>query len=194
MTEIYIVRHGETDWNRQGRLQGQEDIPLNGTGRAQARACGKALAGVRFCGIFTSPLARARETAEIIAQYQTCPVAGEPGLLERDYGRLSGMTPAEREAFAATGKPDGLEPWGTLARRALATLDRCADAAGDGGTALLVSHGAWINALLAALSGHAIGTGKTVLKNTCVSVLRRERDGWEIVSYNRVPWEDVEKK
>lgn len=192
LTEIYIVRHGETDWNRQGRLQGQEDIPLNGTGRAQAQACGKALAGVGFCRIFTSPLSRARETAEIIAQYQTCPVAGEPGLLERDYGRLSGLTLAEREAFAATGQPDGMEPWETLARRALAALDRCADAAGEGGVALLVSHGAWINALLAALSGHAIGTGKTVLKNTCVSTLRRGQGGWGIVWYNRVLGEGKE--
>ena len=174
MTEVYLVRHGETDWNRQGRLQGQEDIPLNEKGRAQALACGRELEKTRFQEIFTSPLSRARETAEKIAQFQACPVSQDTGLLERDYGVLSGLTLPQREA---------------LAQRALSALNRCADAAGEEGRALLVSHGAWINALLALLSGHAIGTGKTVLKNTCVSVLRREGEGWQILSYNELPEE-----
>lgn len=189
MTEVYVVRHGETDWNKQGRLQGQEDIPLNEKGRAQALACGRALEKTRFQGIFTSPLSRARETAEKIAQFQTCPVTEEAGLLERDYGVLSGLTLPQREALAATGRPDGMEPWESLAQRALLALNRCADAAGEEGRALLVSHGAWINALLALLSGRVIGTGKTVLKNTCVSVLRREGEGWQILSYNELPEE-----
>lgn len=189
MTEIYVVRHGETDWNKQGRLQGQEDIPLNERGRAQALACGGALEKTRFQRIYTSPLSRARETAEKIARFQACPVTEEAGLLERDYGALSGLTLPQREAFAATGQPDGMEPWESLARRALSALNRCADAAGEGGRALLVSHGAWINALLAVLSDHAIGTGKTVLKNTCVSILRREGGAWRILSYNELPGE-----
>lgn len=189
MTEVYVVRHGETDWNRQGRLQGQEDIPLNEKGRAQALACGRELEKTRFQEIFTSPLSRARETAEKIAQFQACPVSQDTGLLERDYGVLSGLTLPQREALAATGRPDGMEPWESLAQRALSALNRCADAAGEEGRALLVSHGAWINALLALLSGHAIGTGKTVLKNTCVSVLRREGEGWQILSYNELPEE-----
>lgn len=189
MTEVYVVRHGETDWNKQGRLQGQEDIPLNERGRAQALACGRALEKTRFQGIYTSPLSRARETAEKIARFQACPVTEEAGLLERDYGALSGLTLPQREAFAATGQPDGMEPWESLARRALSALNRCADAAGEGGRALLVSHGAWINALLAVLSDHAIGTGKTVLKNTCVSILRREGGAWRILSYNELPGE-----
>lgn len=189
MTEIYVVRHGETDWNKQGRLQGQEDVPLNERGRAQALACGRALEKTRFQRIYTSPLSRARETAEKIARFQACPVTEEAGLLERDYGALSGLTLAQREAFAATGRPDGMEPWESLARRALSALNRCADAAGEGGRALLVSHGAWINALLAVLSDHAIGMGKTVLKNTCVSILRREGGAWRILSYNELPGE-----
>lgn len=189
MTEIYVIRHGETDWNRQGRLQGQEDIPLNETGRRQAEVCGQALQRVRFDRIFTSPLSRARETAEKIARYQSCASENDDGLLERDYGRLSGLTLPEREAFAATGQPDGLEPWDALARRVLPALDRCADAVGEGGRGLLVSHGAWINALLSVLSDHAIGSGKTVLKNTCISVLRRENGLWKIVSHNKLPEE-----
>ena len=124
MTEVYVVRHGETDWNKQGRLQGQEDIPLNEKGRAQALACGRALEKTRFQGIFTSPLSRARETAEKIAQFQACPVSQDTGLLERDYGALSGLTLPQREALAATGRPDGMEPWKSLAQRALSALNR----------------------------------------------------------------------
>lgn len=189
MVEIYLVRHGETDWNLQGRLQGQEDIPLNETGRKQAQACGEALRGVEFHKIFSSPLSRARGTAEAAAQYQTCGVVDDPGLLERDYGRLAGLDAAQREAFVATGQPDGVEPWEDLAGRVLPALEKCAEQVGEGRRGLIVSHGAWINALLAVLSGHAIGSGKTVLKNTCVSVLRREAGRWEIVSYNELPTE-----
>lgn len=189
MVEIYVVRHGETDWNLQGRLQGQEDIPLNATGRRQAQLCGEALGRFRFQKIFTSPLARARETAGIICKYQSCPVVVEPGLLERDYGLFSGMTLAERDAFACTGQPDRMEPWELLAQRATQALGRCASVVGEGQRGLLVSHGAWINALLAVLSGHAIGTGKTRLKNTCVSLLRREGKDWQIIFYNEMPGE-----
>lgn len=194
MIEMYLIRHGETDWNLQGRLQGQEDIPLNETGRRQAQACGEALRGVHFHRIFTSPLSRAKETAEKISQYQSCPLIADPGLIERDYGRHSGLTRAQREAFAATGQPDGIEPWESLAQRAMQALESCARQLADGERGLLVSHGAWINALLAVLSHHEIGSGKTVLKNTCVSVLRRGCAGWEIVSYNQLPDEMLARK
>ena len=85
--KIYLIRHGETDWNLQGRLQGREDIPLNQTGILQAEACGEALRAVRLDSIHTSPLMRAEETAEIIAAWQQCPVIVNSELIERDYGR-----------------------------------------------------------------------------------------------------------
>ena len=67
MTELYLVRHGETDWNRQRRIQGLTDIPLNETGRRQARDTGMLLRRRRWDGVFSSPLSRAVETASIIA-------------------------------------------------------------------------------------------------------------------------------
>ena len=83
-TELYLVRHGETDWNRQHRIQGLTDIPLNETGRAQARATGRLLSRRSFDGIYASPLDRAMETARIIADELGLP-APEPveGLVER---------------------------------------------------------------------------------------------------------------
>ena len=91
-TELYLVRHGETDWNRQRRIQGLTDIPLNDTGREQARATGRALGRRAFDGIFSSPLGRALETARIIAGEVGLP---EPSVIdalaERNYGEAEGM-------------------------------------------------------------------------------------------------------
>lgn len=185
--ELYLIRHGETDWNVQGRLQGREDIPLNENGKMQAAACSAALAGVDFSVIYSSPLFRARETAEKIASYHSCEITLSPLLMERDYGRLSGMTLAQRERWQARGLPDEVETWDSLAFRAMTALENCEVVLGAADRAALVSHGAWINAVLAVLSGHSIGTGKTRLKNACISVLHKERSGWEIVCYNLAP-------
>lgn len=184
--ELYVIRHGETDWNVQQRLQGREDVPLNETGRAQAAECGRALSALIFSMIYTSPLSRARETAETIARWQDCGVTVDPGLIERDYGRLSGLTLPERERWARSGQPDGMEPWPELKDRVLEAVERLS---GQAGPVALVTHGAWLNTLLAALSDRQIGTGKTRLKNACVNVFRREPDGWAIVTYNLTPAE-----
>lgn len=181
--KLYLIRHGETDWNLAGRLQGQEDIPLNAAGRRQALACSIALKNVPLQCIQTSPLRRALKTAELISAQQPCPLVINPSLIERDYGRLSGLSPEERAAFQAQGIPDGAEPWDTLAARALQAAEKLADQY-PGGTIAAVSHGAWINALLAVLSNRAIGTGKTQLKNACISLLNKTPDGWAIEFFN----------
>lgn len=187
--EIYLVRHGETDWNAQGKLQGREDLPLNGNGKRQAMACGVALSEAGFTAIYSSPLKRALETAGELALYHPCGVTPDPALTERDYGKLSGLTRDQRVAWEARGLPSGKEHWQALAGRAMAAVDRRASEHGENSRIAMVSHGAWINAVLAVLSRHEIGTGKTQLKNTCISVIRREGKGAEIVCYNLSPEE-----
>lgn len=187
--EIYLVRHGETDWNAQGRLQGREDIPLNSEGRNQAIACGVALSEAGFTAIYSSPLKRALETAQEIALYHSCKVTPDPALTERDFGKLSGKTKEQREAWEASGLPTGMEPWRALAGRAMGALDQCFRSLGADSRIAMVSHGAWINAVLAVVSKHEIGSGKTQLKNTCISVLHREEKEWEILCYNLSPQE-----
>lgn len=89
---LYAVRHGETDCNARNEILGRRDEPLNGRGREQAAAAGRALADIPLDVIYTSPLGRTRETAEIIRSFQTvpCPVISTPCLIEQDFGIYEG--------------------------------------------------------------------------------------------------------
>ncbi len=94
-TRICIIRHGETAWNVEKRIQGHTDIPLNETGRAQALAMAFNAAHQRFNAIYSSDLARARETAQALAQREDHEVRPLPQLRERHYGIFQGLTAAE---------------------------------------------------------------------------------------------------
>jgi probable phosphoglycerate mutase len=107
MTELLLVRHGETDWNRDERFQGHADPPLNDTGRAQARALANDLGRERIDAIYTSDLARARETAELIAEGVGVPFILEPRLREVDVGEWQGL----RRPEIAERFPDGMRNW-----------------------------------------------------------------------------------
>jgi len=84
VTELLLVRHGETDWNAAGRLQGHTDRPLSDHGREQARRLADELAGEDLEAIYASDLARARETAEIVGERLQLPVVLDPDLREKD--------------------------------------------------------------------------------------------------------------
>lgn len=171
---LYIIRHGQTDWNIVKKLQGTEDIPLNDTGRGQASVCAQALSSIPFEAIYTSPLSRARETAQIISDYKChAPVIVEPGLIERDFGEGSGMTYEElhnRYPEYPQVLPKGMENFEELCSRVCSTVLSCAKKHQDT-PILLVSHGASINAFLHRISNGTCGTGITWLKNTCISKL-----------------------
>jgi probable phosphoglycerate mutase len=93
-----MVRHGETAWNAEGRVQGQTDVPLSAVGEAQARAVRDALAGERFDALYASDLARVRQTAAPAAARLGLEVRLEPGLRERHYGKFETLTYAEARA------------------------------------------------------------------------------------------------
>ena len=95
LTRICIIRHGETDWNVAKRIQGHTDIPLNETGRAQALAMAFNAAHQRFHAIYSSDLARARETAQVLAQREDHEVKLLPQLRERHFGIFQGLTAKE---------------------------------------------------------------------------------------------------
>jgi len=97
-TRIIAVRHGETAWNVDTRIQGHLDIALNDTGHWQARQVARALADEPLAAVYTSDLQRAHATAQAIAQASGAPLVAEPGLRERRFGELEGRTFAEIEA------------------------------------------------------------------------------------------------
>jgi broad specificity phosphatase PhoE len=149
MTDLYLVRHGETDWNRQRRIQGLTDIPLNETGRAQARATGMLLARRRWDGIFSSPLGRAVETASIIAAEVGL---AEPtlvdALVERNYGQAEGLDWIEIERRHPRGTVvPGRESREQVGARVIPALMQLA-AERPGQALLIVSHGGAIRSVL----------------------------------------------
>jgi 2,3-bisphosphoglycerate-dependent phosphoglycerate mutase len=89
--DIYFIRHGETDWNLQDRIQGHTDIPLNATGISQALHLGQLLADIPFSAAFSSDLARAQQTAELVLKPRSLPITASLALRERSAGILEGM-------------------------------------------------------------------------------------------------------
>lgn len=184
MTTICLVRHGETEWNRQGRLQGREDTELNDVGRAQADATGRFLARDRWDAVASSPLKRARETASIIAKHVAIATVHEfADLVERDYGASSGLTPAERSHRFPDGDVPGIESREALTQRAMQALRSLAEMF-PRKRIIVVTHGGVINAILAAITNGEIGSGKTPLKNACINVIHLRRGAWHIETYN----------
>lgn len=161
MTTILLARHGETEWNRTRRWQGHADEPLNELGREQARGLARLLAGERIDAIYSSDLARARETAEIVAAARDLVVTELAALREVDVGSWSGLT----DEHAAATHPQGYERWRAgghgweggesyeeMSERVVAALREIA-ASHDGGQVLVVTHGGSIRGALALAHG-----------------------------------------
>jgi broad specificity phosphatase PhoE len=104
MATLLLVRHGETDWNASGRLQGHTDRPLNDYGRRQAADLAAQLETDEVAAIYASDLSRAKETAEILGARLGLPVVLDPDLRERNWGSWEGLTPGERDAVAFEGE------------------------------------------------------------------------------------------
>lgn len=190
LSTVCLVRHGETDWNAAGRLQGVQDVPLNARGREQARLGGLALRPA-VCGrewdlVLTSPLRRAAETARIIRDIAGVPrLEAVPELAERDYGAASGLTRAE----LAVRFPDGVVP-GEEARASVRDRSVGALAAWvgrrPGARIVVVSHGGVISALLRSVSGGAVTVLPGSLGNACLNVLHHHDGHWRVLAHNVV--------
>lgn len=149
---FYVLRHGQTDWNVQMRLQGSTDIPLNETGRAQAHVAAKILTGEGITRIIASPLSRALETAKIVGAASGLEPVTDGRLIERNFGLFEGMTIDEvhrqreemREHMNPQADVDGKHyPWD--AEPLPEVIDRvytCINEhRGEGGRCLFVFHG-----------------------------------------------------
>ncbi|MHA3683689.1 histidine phosphatase family protein [Leucobacter sp. HY1910] len=150
---IALVRHGETDWNLERRIQGRTDIALNDTGRAQARVTAASLAAAgTWAGVRSSPLARAFETAEILANgLSLAAPQRDHGFWERDFGAAEGVGVDEaKERWPGLVDITGAEPLDAVAARAAAAFERVlSEAPGS----IVVAHGAMLRVGLMAVSG-----------------------------------------
>jgi 2,3-bisphosphoglycerate-dependent phosphoglycerate mutase len=136
VTTFLLVRHGETDWNADGRLQGQTDRRLSDFGRRQARQLADELGGEEFQAIYSSDLSRARETAEILGERLGLAVALDPDLREKDWGTWEGLTSVERDRVEFIG-----ESTETHQERILRSLRRISERHPGDGQILVVTHG-----------------------------------------------------
>jgi broad specificity phosphatase PhoE len=183
-TTIGILRHGQTDWNIDFRLQGVTDIPLNETGIAQARDAAEVIDPNEWDLILTSPLSRARATAEIVAEVNGFAEALiEPLLLERSFGEAEGMTHEEwRAKYADTNVVPGGESLADLEARANLLLETLANKY-RGQKVLAVSHGALIRILLRIVSIGEFPRDGERLGNASMSVFVHDESGWRIERY-----------
>jgi uncharacterized phosphatase len=182
MTLLYLVRHGETDWNLARRIQGSTDIPLNDTGRAQAAASGRLLARRQWDAVYASPLSRALETAAIIARETGLPAPlPEPALVERNYGEAEGMTGAEiDERFPGGAEVPGRESREQVVERVMPALHALAQRH-PGESIIFVSHGGVIRSVL-----NAVDPDRHVepIRNGSIHSFRHVDGGLELIAFD----------
>ena len=151
MTTLLLARHGETDWNRELRIQGSSDIELNELGRRQAQLLAQELTDVELDAIYASDLSRARATAAAVAAAHGLEVRLDPRLRERSFGSWEGLTREDIAEFPPGARHDG-ESDEVVRERMLAAVAEIA-AAHPGEQVLIVSHGGALNTLW----HHALG-------------------------------------
>jgi len=164
---LYLARHGQTDWNVEGRMQGGTDIPLNATGRKQAAALKDHLKGVRFDAVYSSTLSRSRETAEIVRGQ--VPLTSLPGLAERRFGKFEGLLSNapdtgpefERRRWDPKDALDGGESWVAFTDRVRSTLQTIRPKH-PSGTILVVGHGGTNQAVLQIVFGLSIDDTRAI--------------------------------
>ena len=195
MTLLTLVRHGETDWNRARRIQGSTDIPLNDTGREQARQVAELLRDRMPAAspviVVSSDLSRARETAEIIAgALGVDPPRTYPQLRERAYGEAEGVDTAEfleRWGDWHSAEIPGAEPWPALRARALAALQQIVrdvrqTTAPASASVIAVAHGALIREIIRHATGGELPPVGFRLPNGSTYDLLLERDRLRLLS------------
>lgn len=175
-----FIRHGQTNWNAEGRLQGSSDIPLNDVGRQQARDAVAVLGTDTWDAIVSSPLSRARETAEIIAAGLGIELGRSyDALIERDYGQAEGMQDGDWEKLWPNKDGGGIEPLESVVARGRAAIDQIA-ADFPGKNVAVVCHGTIIRYTLSALAGVQFDS----ILNGSVSLSDNVDGPWRVRSVN----------
>lgn len=201
MTDLILWRHGQTDYNSQGRIQGRVDVPLNETGRDQARRAAEDIAALGPTRIVSSPLIRARDTAEALASLTGLSVEIDEGLAEKSFGDWEGLKAADiKEQW-----PEHYATWragGDLPQFRIEGRRQTAERVGEALKAIVagsqkddiivaVSHGAATNLGATYLLGMDAQQwfGLRGMSNCCYALLRTNKrpPGWAVVTWNAGP-------
>jgi probable phosphoglycerate mutase len=184
--QLWLIRHGDTDWTAKGRHTSRTDVPITAEGRQQAKLLGGLLGGRPFSIVLTSPLSRAIDTCRIAGYGDVATV--DDALKEWDYGDYEGRTTAEiRDEHPGwtvwAGSPNG-ESLGDVAARARRVIERASEAGGD---AALFSHGHFLRILGATWVGLPPEGGRFLsLGTAALGILGYERETRVIIQWNRV--------
>lgn len=186
-TLVHLARHGQTPLNESDVLRGLADPSLNDVGQHQARRLAAALAARGLCAVIASPLLRARQTAQPIADCAGLAVETDPCLVDRDYGQWTGVS--RQKVLAQWGSVDqapGVEPPSAVRNRAITGLTGIAQHH-VGGTVVVVSHDAVNRQVLAALAP-GLGKPDTVPQdNGCFNTLEWRHNSWAVLGVNELP-------
>lgn len=194
ITRLLVIRHGETAWNLEARIQGHTDIPLNEHGRWQAERLAFALADEGLDAIYTSDLQRARDTAQAVARATGLTLKLDQGLRERNFGRLEGMTqnqvalqwPEEgrrwRERDPTYG-PDAGETLQSFYQRCVDTAERLAQLH-PGQTVALVAHGGVLDCFYRAANHIPLQAPRTwTIGNVSINRLLYSPEGFSLLGW-----------
>ncbi|MHB1000912.1 MAG: alpha-ribazole phosphatase [Armatimonadota bacterium] len=185
---IYLIRHGEVAWNKEGAYVGATDLPLNETGRKQARLLAEHIKHHQISAIYSSDLQRASETAEIIAEKYTLHVQATPLLREVNYGEWEGLTEAaissrypdifaQWRVNAADTRIPGGETFREMLERSLSVFTRITEDYPDENV-LIVAHKSVNRVILCHLLGMDINGYKRIgQENSCVNIVQRRKNG-----------------
>jgi len=195
MTTMYLIRHGQTDWNKDKIFRGRADVPLNAHGRKEARALGRHLKNVRVTACYASPLSRALETAEAAAAPHSLAVKLDDGIIDIDYGEWQGLSEAQvhrryaglfrqwHETPQRVRFPGG-ENLASVRRRALASLDRIRIENPDA-TVFVVAHRVVTKVIMCAALRMTNAAFWRIRQDNCAfNILEHSDEGLSVVSMN----------
>ena len=187
-THLGLLRHGQTDWNINFLLQGVTDIPMNQTGIEQVKLAAQAIRAEDWDVILTSPLSRARQTAEIIAsQHGYTEIIEQELLIERSFGEAEGLSHEQwRAKYSNLDVIPGGESRTQLAERSRLLLETISQELA-GKRVLAISHGALIRTLIAIASNNELPRDGERLGNASLNVVKHSDNSWQVVNYSLEP-------
>lgn len=187
-THLGLLRHGQTDWNINFLLQGVTDIPMNQTGIEQVKLAAQAIRAEDWDVVLTSPLSRARQTAEIIAsQHGYTEIIEQELLIERSFGEAEGLSHEQwRAKYSNLDVIPGGESRTQLAERSRLLLETISQELA-GKRVLAISHGALIRTLIAIASNNELPRDGERLGNASLNVLKHSDNSWQVVNYSLEP-------